>query len=115
MRKGVPNEPRNLVGGLPIGIGRRLGIRHNGPNGILHRNGHEVCSGLLKEGRCVVGLILPQRDLLVPHAMLTMDPLHGEIERLPLADDGEAHRGREAKLELRGEQLVNVVLTICHR
>lgn len=47
--------------------------------------------------------------------MLTVDPLHGEIQRLPVPRDGQPYRRREAELQLGREQLLNVVLPICHR
>jgi hypothetical protein len=60
-------------------------------------------------------MVLAQGDLLVPHAMMAMGPLHGEVERLSVPGHGKAHCGGKTELKLRSEELLNVVLTIRHR
>jgi len=66
----------------------------------------------MKEACRVVGLVLAQGDLLVPHPMLAMGPLHGEVGRLSVPGHGKAHCGGQTELKLRSEELLNMGLTI---
>lgn len=69
----------------------------------------------MEEASHVIGLVLPQSHLFVLHTMMAVSPLHREIEGLPLRRHGKAYRRRQPELELGGEEVPNVGLTIRHR
>ncbi len=69
----------------------------------------------MKEARRVIGLILAKGDLRVTDAMLSVGPLDGKVEGLPLSRHGEPHGGRQTELEVGGEQIPNMLFQILHR
>ena len=140
MRVRVSNQARDVIRSSDIVVGRPPGFwcsrlnhlphimvdvlvsplnsfrksRNNRFDGILNCDSHHKCRRPVNEKRGVVRLILSQSDLLVSNTVLTVAPLHRNVQRLAVPGDSKTYGRCESELKFRCEQVLNVAFAIYH-
>lgn len=81
-------------------------------NSILYGDCHEICCREVLYGCRIIGLILPKCDLFIPNDMISVTPLHGQVERLATSGHCKTYSVRQAKLQFRREQVPDMAVNV---